>query len=98
VVVIPNRRVPHLFLAALLLSGCGYRLKGTYIRLPEGVRTVTVGEIANKSREFGLEKNLAFAFEREVYARGVLRLIESPGVADAVLTGTVRSRRSFRCA
>jgi hypothetical protein len=73
-----------------MLSGCGYRLKGTYIRLPEGVRTVTIGEIDNKSREFGLEKNLAFAFEREVYARGVLRLVEASAAADAVLTGTIR--------
>lgn len=79
-----------LLLAALSLTGCGYHLKGTYIRLPEGVRTVTIGEIDNKSREFGLEKNLAFAFEREVYARGVLQLVEAPGVADAVLTGSIR--------
>jgi hypothetical protein len=74
----------------LLLPSCGYHLKGTYIRLPEGVRTITIGEIANKSREFGLEKNLAFALQREVYARGVLTLVEPPDVGDAVLTGSIR--------
>src|SRR5262245_46186309 len=75
---------------AFLLPACGYHLKGTYVRLPEGVRTVTIGEIANKSREFGLEKNLAFAFQREVYARGVLQLVEAPQAADAMLTGSIR--------
>jgi hypothetical protein len=73
------------------VTSCGYHLKGTYVRLPEGVLTLSIGEIKNQSREFGLEKNLAFAFEREVYARGVLRLVEAPHIADAVLTGSIRA-------
>lgn len=79
-----------LLLLLAALAGCGYHLKGSYVRLPEGVRTITIGDISNKSREFGLEKNLAFALEREVYARGVLQLVESPDTGDAVLTGTIR--------
>jgi hypothetical protein len=75
----------------LLFPGCGYHFSGSRSMLPEDVRTLSVGEITNASRQFGLEKNLAFALEREVYVRGQLRLVEAPEVGDAVLSGSIRS-------
>jgi hypothetical protein len=50
---------------------------------------LTIGEIDNKSRS-SVREEPAFALEREVYARGVLQLVDPPDVGDAVLTGTIR--------
>lgn len=85
-------RVSHgLFLAAVLMfSACGYQFAALRTALPEGVRAVSVGTISNHTREFGLEKSLAFAIEREVVRRGALQLVEEPGGGDAVVTGTIR--------
>ena len=73
----------------LLLAGCGYHLPGAQSTLPDDVRSVSVGTITNRSREHGLEKSLAFAFEREIHERGQLRMVEDAS-GDAVLSGTIR--------
>jgi hypothetical protein len=72
-------------------AGCGYRLLGTQLRLPKNVRSVTVGNLENRSREFGLDRALAFAIEREFYRHGYLEIEESPDRGDAILEGTIRS-------
>jgi len=81
--------------AAMVLSGCGYHFHGTQPTLPSDIRTLGVGSIDNKSLEHGLEKQLAFAFEREVFVRRHYTLAKSAGGADALLAGTIRevSRR-----
>jgi outer membrane lipopolysaccharide assembly protein LptE/RlpB len=76
-------------LAAPTLAGCGYHLVGEKVGLPENVRSLSVGTIDNRSREYGLEKALAFALEREIHERGHLRMVEDPKGGDAVLTGTI---------
>jgi len=89
----PTPRPRHRALAAvglLWLSGCGYHLAGESTSLPKDVRSVSIGKIENRSREFGLEKNLAFAFERELLRRGMLRVESDPAGGDAVITGTIR--------
>jgi hypothetical protein len=87
-------RIAHLAAATVLVSACGYHFHGTQSTLPSDVRTIGVGTIENKSLERGLEKNLAFAFEREVFVRRHYRLATTGG-ADALLGGTIRevSRR-----
>jgi hypothetical protein len=84
-----------LAVSLVLASACGYHFHGTQSTLPSDVRSLGVGTIENKSLEHGLEKNLAFAFEREVFIRRHYRLATSPGGADALLAGTIRevSRR-----
>lgn len=79
----------------MVASACGYHFHGTQSTLPSDVRTLGVGTIENRSLEYGLEKNLAFAFEREVFVRRHYRLATTPGGADALLSGTIRevSRR-----
>ena len=81
--------------SAALVTACGYHFHGTQPTLPADVRTLGVGTIDNKSLEHGLEKNLAFAFEREVFIRRHYRLADPPGGADALIGGTIRevSRR-----
>jgi hypothetical protein len=76
--------------STLFVQACGYRLIGTEIRVPGGIRSVSVGTFDNRSRQFGLDKTLAFAMEREIYRRGILHLVEDPAGADAVLKGTIR--------
>lgn len=75
----------------VLLIGCGYHLAGGRSGLPADVQSVSIGKIENRSREFGLEKSLAFAFEREILRRGSVQVVADPGGGDAVLTGTIRS-------
>ena len=75
---------------ALASAGCGYHFHGTQPTLPADIRTIGVGTIENKSLERGLEKQLAFAFEREVFVRRHYSLPQSRGGADALLHGTIR--------
>lgn len=90
----PGRIATASFVACLtlvlVLGGCGYRFMGTQLNYPAGVRSVEIGSFENRSREFGLDKILAFAFEREFHRRGLLRVEEQPGRADAILGGTIR--------
>lgn len=79
-----------LVLVTVLGPGCGYRLVGHGTGLPEDVRSVSIGTIANRSREYGLEKDLSFALEREIYVRRQYHVDEVPGSGDAVLTGAIR--------
>ena len=77
----------------LALSGCGYHLVGENVGLPEDVHSLSVGTLANRSREHGLEKTLAFAIEREIHQRGHFRMEEDPAGGDAVISGTIRDVR-----
>lgn len=77
-------------LVLLLLSGCGYHLIGAEPQLPEDIRSLAVGDIANHTREHGLEKTLEFAFEREIHIRQQYRLEQNSARADAILTGLIR--------
>ncbi|MFQ5667870.1 MAG: LPS assembly lipoprotein LptE [Candidatus Binatia bacterium] len=74
----------------IVVSGCGYHLSGDESSLPEDVQSLSVGTLVNRSREFGLAKTLAFAFEREIHERGHFRMEEEPGAGDAVLSGIIR--------
>lgn len=77
-------------LVIVALAGCGYHLAGEQLALPEDVHSLSVGTLVNRSREHGLEKNLAFALEQEIHERGHFRMIEDPGGGDAVLSGVIR--------
>jgi hypothetical protein len=76
---------------SLILSGCGYHLAGSQVGLPADITSISIGSIENRSREYGLEKSLAFALEREVMIRRQLRLATDPGAGAAVLSGRIRN-------
>jgi len=80
-------------LGSVLLSSCGYHFTGEYVGLPADVRSISIGRINNQSREYGLEKTLAFALEREIVIRRQLHLEEEAGAADGLLSGTIRDVR-----
>jgi hypothetical protein len=79
----------------LFLTGCGYHVAGTTSSLPADVRTVSVGKIENRSREFALDKRLAFAFEEEILRRGLVSVVNDPAGGEAVLTGTIRRFETY---
>ena len=51
-------------LSLVVLTGCGYHLAGEQRGLPADIHSLRVGSVVNHSQEYGLEKTLAFAFER----------------------------------
>jgi Lipopolysaccharide-assembly len=79
----------------LLLAGCGYQLEGTQIHVPGNVHSVSVGAFKNESREFGLDRRLRFAFEKAIFRRGILKIVEDPGGGEAVLGGTIRAFSTY---
>ena len=81
------------FVLLFLCAGCGYSFAGDRLGLPPDVHSVSVGTIENRSHEYGVEKTLAFALEREIHIRGQLRMEEEPAGGDAVLTGAIREMR-----
>ncbi len=83
-----------LLLLALAPLACGYRLAGTQVVVPGDIRSISVGHFDNQSRQEGLEKTLAFAFEREFYERGTLSVRENPSEGDGLITGTIREFRT----
>jgi hypothetical protein len=79
----------------ILLASCGYQLAGRQIHVPGDVYSVSVGTFANESREFGLDRQLRFAFEKEIFRRGILKMAEEPGDGEAILAGTIRAFSSY---
>jgi hypothetical protein len=77
----------------VILAGCGYHFAGDVRGLPADVLSISVGTINNRSREHGLEKTFAFAFEREIHERRQFRMVEDPAGGDAVVSGTIRDIR-----
>jgi len=78
-------------LLALFNLSCGYHLVGTELQLPEGVRSVHIGDFENRSRQFGLDRQISLAFEREFRKRGILQVVEEPNGGDSELTGKIES-------
>jgi hypothetical protein len=81
-------------LAGFLLlcwQGCGYRFVDESSLLPRDARTIYVEPFVNRSREVGLEKELATALRGEFYRRGQLKVVEHSEQADVILSGVVRS-------
>jgi hypothetical protein len=83
-------RARLLLALALAPLACGYTFAGTQTAVPGDIRSISVGQFDNRSRQEGLEKSLAFAFEREFYERGTLPVREDPSQGDGILTGTIR--------
>jgi hypothetical protein len=79
-----------LLVLVLTPLACGYTLAGTQVVVPGDIRSISVGHFDNRSRQEGLEKTLAFAFEREFYERGTLPLREDPSQGDGIITGIIR--------
>lgn len=73
-----------------VLYGCGYHFKGMGLAAPEGVQTIAVTMLKNRTSESGIETvftgDLAYEFTRSK----VLRVVDKDA-ADAVLSGSIVS-------
>jgi hypothetical protein len=67
---------------------------GTHTAIPGDIHSISIGHFDNYSRQEGLEKVLAFAFEREFYERGSLAVRESPSQGEGILSGAIREFRT----
>lgn len=77
--------------ALLIAAGCGYRFAGESSFLPKDIRTIYVEPFVNKTRDVGLEGELASGLRSEIYRRGRLQVVDQAEQADAILTGLIRS-------
>ena len=77
-------------LCLLGLTGCGYHFKGMGLQAPEGVETIAIPMLENKTTKPGIETvftgDLAYEFTRSK----VLQVVKKES-ADAVLSGSIAS-------
>jgi hypothetical protein len=87
------RRLGCLFggIIPLIAAGCGYQFAGESSFLPMDIRTIYVETFINRSRDVGLEKELASGLRSEIFRRGRLRVVDQAEQADAILTGSILS-------
>ncbi|MDP2652114.1 MAG: LPS assembly lipoprotein LptE [bacterium] len=78
-------------MALLIATGCGYQFAGESSFLPKDIRTIYVEPFINRSRDVGLEKELASGLRSEIYRRQQLQLVDQAEKADVILTGVIRS-------
>lgn len=75
----------------LIACGCGYQFAGESSFLPKDIRTIYVEPFINRSRDVGLENELASGLRSEIYRRQRWRLVDQAEQADVILTGVIRS-------
>jgi len=78
-------------LAALLLTGCGYRFSGEEKSVAPGLRTVFVDVFTNRTNEAYAENIFRSAFISRFVQEGRFKLARSRGEADVICRGAVRS-------
>jgi hypothetical protein len=78
------------FLLAVL-GGCGYQFVGESSLLPPDARTIYVETFVNRSREVGIDKELATALRGEFYRRQQLKVVDYSEQADVIVSGVIRS-------
>src|ERR1700741_3577059 len=86
----------RLFAGVVLCSmfGCGYQFTGDSTLLPKDIHTVYIEPFVNRSRDVGVDKELATALRGAFYRRGPLQVVDEMEQADAVLTGVVQTSES----
>lgn len=82
-------RVVCVLLILAFTGACGYRFAGGG-RLPEGIRTLSVGVFENQTKETGLEHQIANEVVHQFTRFGTVRLTDRDS-AEAFLTGHIRS-------
>ncbi|MBI4524745.1 MAG: hypothetical protein HY695_13150 [Deltaproteobacteria bacterium] len=75
--------------AMLGMLGCGYRFSGAG-NFPPDVRTMYVEPFVNRTREIGIDRELAMAIKSELRRQGRVQIVDQADGADAVLSGVIR--------
>jgi outer membrane lipopolysaccharide assembly protein LptE/RlpB len=90
-------RLPVCFVAGAMmavLTGCGYQFVGESSLLPADAQTIYVEPFVNRSRQVGIDKELASSLRAEFYRRGRLKVVDASEQADIILSGVIRSLES----
>jgi len=77
-------------LAALLFSGCGYRVRSAVGQLPGGAESIGIPTFRNLTGEPEIEQIITRAILREFTARTRRRVNSSDSNADLVLSGEIK--------
>lgn len=72
------------------VSACGYHLVGTSTFLPEDIENLYVENFKNQTRWVEMDQRLMEAMTLEWVRRRRLRLVDSAGQADVVLSGVIQ--------
>jgi hypothetical protein len=72
------------------MSACGYHLVGTSTFLPEEIETLHVENFKNQTKWVEMDQRLMEAMTLEWVRRRRLRLVDSAGQADVVLSGVIQ--------
>lgn len=72
------------------VTGCGYQFKGMGMQAPEGVRTIAITMLENRTSESGIETLFTGDLVYEFTRSKILRVVDK-NTADAVLSGKVAS-------
>jgi len=91
-----GQRFISLFAGFLLaaVAGCGYQFVGESSLLPADAKTIYVETFVNRSREVGIDKELATALRGEFYRRQQLQVVDYSEQADVIVSGVIRSLES----
>lgn len=83
-----NDKLALALVVLLAASGCGYSFKAVGLTAPEGVRTIAVTVLENRTSESGIETIFASDLAYEFSRSKVLRVVDKD-TADAVLSGCI---------
>jgi outer membrane lipopolysaccharide assembly protein LptE/RlpB len=83
-------RIIFVLLLLAEVSGCGYHLVGTTSFLPEDIETLHVEKFVNQTKWVDMDQRLMEALTLEWVRRRRLQLVDNPGQADVVLSGTIQ--------
>jgi len=75
---------------SVALTACGYHFKGAGLKAPEGVHTIAITMLENRTSESGIERVFTNDLIYEFTRSKVLR-VEDKSMADSVLSGTIKS-------
>lgn len=79
-----------MFVAVLLVSGCGYHFAASGDELPKDANTIYVARFSNNTRFTGINDQLMRYIKDEIAMHRRLTVVDSPDSADLELTGEVK--------
>jgi TolB-like protein len=80
-----------LLLCSIVNFSCAYKLSNAVDGLPGGIKTITVPLFKNESKEPNIEVYFTNSFRSEVLRFGRINLVNNESLAEAVVTGTIKS-------
>ncbi len=75
----------------ILGAGCGYHVGGKADLVPKNVQTVAIPAFKGGSTRYKLSDKMPQALSREFIQRTRFSVVDNPGLADAVLNGSINN-------